>query len=230
MLRPRILLGILALTLLSVQFTLAGEGCAKPSSCGEYDCGEACQKVCKPTCEWTKVKKKCWEVECKDVCVPPVKIPSFCEVFKSALGMRGTVGALPTRGGSAGCTSCGDSCSGTCGTASCSSIAGCNNGNCLGGGRIRTVRVLKGKTTEVEKMVVKWNVEPAEAGCGKGCAPSVSLQGCAPRVSLQGNAQTVVPWRTAQQVPATQLAPIAPPAMPATVGTAALNQQRPQIR
>ncbi len=227
MLRSRTLLGTLALTLLSSQLTLAGEGCAKPFSCGEYDCGEACQKVCKPTCEWTKVKKKCWEVECKDVCVPPVKLPSFCEVFKSAIGMRGTVGALPTRGGTTGCTSCGDECRGSCGTVSCSTLAGCNNGSCLGGGRVRTVRVLKGKTTEVEKMVVKWDVQPAATGCGKGCAPNVSLQGCAPRVSLQAPAQTAVPWRVMQQVPATQQTQIA---LPAIAGTASLNGQGSQVR
>jgi len=42
------------------------------------DCGH---KVCQPITETVKEKKHCWDVECKDICIPKAKWPweSCCE-------------------------------------------------------------------------------------------------------------------------------------------------------
>lgn len=38
-------------------------------------CPQCHNKVCVPTPETIKVKKHCWDVECKDICIPHVRWP-----------------------------------------------------------------------------------------------------------------------------------------------------------
>ncbi len=45
------------------------QGCADPSVCG------CSQKVCCPHVETEKIKKQCYEVGCKQICIPPVQCP-----------------------------------------------------------------------------------------------------------------------------------------------------------
>lgn len=52
----------------SVSLAVAGHGHCK--TCPQCDC-----KVCVPTPETIKEKKHCWEVECKDICIPHFKWP-----------------------------------------------------------------------------------------------------------------------------------------------------------
>lgn len=164
------LLRVAAFALLASPLVHAQDGWCKPTGCTDYACAAPCEKVCRASCEWIKVKKKSWKVECEDVCIPAVTVPSFCEVFKSAIGMRGTVGALPTRlvGGN-GCTSCGSECGGQC-------EQPCNYG-CA---QVRSVRRLKSHTDEIEVMVVKWEIQGGDDGCTKSGEDSSANQPAPP--------------------------------------------------
>lgn len=158
------LLVVVAVTLSTTSIAQAQLGWCKPVGCGEYDCAEPCQKVCNAECEWVKEKKTCWKVECDDVCIPPVAVPSIGQIFKSAIGLRRTVGELPRRPvAKEGCTSCGEVCNGSCDSMSY---------HCKGG-RIRTIRKLKSHSEEYERLVVKWDVKSTDFGCTKGCTTEV---------------------------------------------------------
>jgi len=47
-------------------------------------CCPRCDKVCCPTPEMIKEKKHCWQVECKEICIPAIKGPfaPCCEAPK----------------------------------------------------------------------------------------------------------------------------------------------------
>ena len=40
-----------------------------------HDCPECGHKICHPVPTVTKVKKHCFEVQCKDICIPGIKGP-----------------------------------------------------------------------------------------------------------------------------------------------------------
>ncbi|MCA9150884.1 MAG: hypothetical protein KDA92_16345 [Planctomycetales bacterium] len=67
----------LAMTLSCVAPAMAGD-CAGSPGCGcHVQCPE-CSYYCKVEAETEKVKHHCWEVDCKPICVPRVKLPWEC--------------------------------------------------------------------------------------------------------------------------------------------------------
>lgn len=68
--RTTIAVGSLSLVVLCVLASFAMAGHHHCKTCPQCD-----NKICQPTPETIKVKKHCWEVECKDICIPHVKWP-----------------------------------------------------------------------------------------------------------------------------------------------------------
>lgn len=70
---------IFSLMLCAVSQVEAGlfSGKCKPAgSCDSVQC-DSCRYVCCPEVKTEKVKKHCWETECKPVCIPKVRCPLF---------------------------------------------------------------------------------------------------------------------------------------------------------
>lgn len=61
--------------LAALAMVLATAGWGVADHCGPRGCPECGCKTCVPTPETKKVKKHCWEVDCKDVCIPKFKWP-----------------------------------------------------------------------------------------------------------------------------------------------------------
>lgn len=127
--------------------------CHKDNSCAQ----------CCVECECKTVDVDCFEVECKQVCVPPVCLPdclSFCG--RSSCGSGCTTGAA-----------CGSE--NVCGEGHGPSLGG-RMMQCLFGkfakGRVRCVSKLKESSYETRKPSYKWTVRGGGcgAGCGNGCA------------------------------------------------------------
>lgn len=75
-------LSLLIVATLSATATQAQAGLFRSSGgCKPPGCGYYCKWVCCPTYEKEKVKKSGYEVECKQICVPRVRLPwqSCCE-------------------------------------------------------------------------------------------------------------------------------------------------------
>lgn len=67
---------VAAFAIVGLAVTWASADQWAPRGCPECGC-----KTCVATPETTKVKKHCWEVECKDICIPRFRWPweSCCE-------------------------------------------------------------------------------------------------------------------------------------------------------
>ena len=51
---------------------LSKDGCCKP----EQWCNSACTPMtCKPVCKYVPIKKQCFIVECKPICIPAIRFP-----------------------------------------------------------------------------------------------------------------------------------------------------------
>jgi len=171
--------------------TFAGFGDCKSAGCGE-DCSTGgCEPVLQAERKWVDIEKKCWEVECKEVAIPPVKLPRFGDCLK-AIRCGKTVGILPETGGSS-CTGCANfGCTGECGSpgrrASRCGSSTCDSGKGLMSklfghhacGRVRTVGKLKSSSSKVKKQVVEWKIIGGSEGCGKSCTSGCTSGGCAP--------------------------------------------------
>jgi hypothetical protein len=84
--------------LILFSFVLTLGGGSSPALAGKHHCCETCpqcdNKVCVPTPETTKVKKYCWEIECKDICIPKFKWPWECCCDAPECGQVKTVKVL----------------------------------------------------------------------------------------------------------------------------------------
>lgn len=69
------ILTVAALLLAAVSTAARADDC-----CGQITCPH-CHHVCKLEVEKEKVKKYCWNVECKPICIPKITFPwqSCCE-------------------------------------------------------------------------------------------------------------------------------------------------------
>lgn len=148
-----------ALTAMSV---LSGPGlaCDRCECGGAPGCGEApregcdpCREACFATVESQTVEKKCWDVECKKVCVPKVVRPwgeggSGLTCFDWLWSKKRACGC----GESADC----------CEACRCATKPRC--------GRVICVRDLKAVTYECEEKVCKWEMRRLPA-CGDACCP-----------------------------------------------------------
>ena len=96
---------------------------------------------CEVTKEEGKVKKHCYEVECKQICIPKVRIPWHL------LGQAFSNGSK-------------------CDTGDCDA-GDCSQKPC---GEVRTIRVLKKKEYECKVCKCKWTAVCNEGGCDAGSA------------------------------------------------------------
>lgn len=152
-------LTILGLLVAVPSVATAGSGlCRKSSRCGDYCCAERCEKKCVGECKSVTETKHCWNTECDEVCVPPVRLPC-CKCLLKGMCGKGKCGS---------CCSCGDS--GCCDSNSCRQDPCCREGllhrlfSKCAGCRIRCVSRLKKHEYDCEKNVIEWKV-----ACGGGC-------------------------------------------------------------
>lgn len=127
------------------------------SQCGERT--RCCPPVCQVECECKEVDVDCWEVDCKNVCVPPVQLPNCFRCCSST------------------CSPCQDNCVAgdhCCGEdSSPGMLAGCGSRmmKCLFGkfakGRVRCVSRLRKSSYKTRKPDYTWSVR--QNGCG-GCS------------------------------------------------------------
>jgi len=80
-------------------------------------CAACLRKICRTHCEPANETKTCWDIECKDICVPQVQLPCWLRWFEP--------------------------------------LARCE---------VRTVKVLKEKSYEVDTCAYRWEVETVPAG------------------------------------------------------------------
>jgi len=121
------LLASLALVLAS-QTLFAGDACCP-------DCGKACETVAKTV----TVKKYCYKIEQKQICIPGLCIPSFPWFSKNC--ESGSCSDLPCR---------------TCTTRPCTKRCG----------RVKTVKVLKKVEYECKSCGYEWRIYDVDE-CGK---------------------------------------------------------------
>ena len=148
----------------------AGDFCG--SQCGDYCRADQCCTRCVPECKSVTVKKHCWQTECEEVCIPPVKLPCC----KCLFGGK-------NNGCNNGC--CDNSCGG-CGN-------GCDSDCCknsflqrlfarCAGCRTRCVSKLKKHEYECEKNVIEWKCVKSGGCCDSSCTTGACCepQCCAP--------------------------------------------------
>lgn len=66
-----------AILLLNLSFGLVEAGDVSCDECSSA-CGTCCEKVCVTHAKPGKESRYCWEVECKEVCIPAVRFPWEC--------------------------------------------------------------------------------------------------------------------------------------------------------
>jgi hypothetical protein len=132
----------LALVALAFLAQVASADCCCPS------CGE---KVCRIEAKTETVTKKCYQVECKEICIPKIK---FCWPWQ-----RGAKSGC----GDADCTDA-DCTDGNC--SSCSETARC--------GKVKTVKVLKKVDYECKKCGYDWKIYDVGCTSRDGCTVPAS--------------------------------------------------------
>ncbi len=147
-------LGLLSLT--SLSFAGGGASCGDAPGCCDTP-REACREACFATVETETVEKKCWDVECKKVCVPKV----VCPWGEGGSGLTCFDWIWPRKKdrGGCGCTACCDSCR-------CEPKPRC--------GKVLCVRDLKAVTYECEERVCKWEIRRLPACCDACCGGSIA--------------------------------------------------------
>ena len=191
-------------------------GCGAEKACGvcEQPCG-----VCRPVAKCEPVKKTCYEVECKTICIPAVTLP-WQDGPLAGLARLLSGGKC----GASSCGRCGASCSanGPCGA--CGPGGGgvnasdCKNGFCSNiCGEVRAVRILKKSSKpNGEKLVCEWKHDP-NSTCGtdgRHCGarkPGCCSDGVAPPASA----------------PVTPVGPAVPRAVPVEAAPETARQRLP---
>lgn len=142
------------------------------SGCKSGCCGKSCcEAVCCPKKVTEEVKKHCWKVESKMVCIPGYRFECNWRKNKCCKG---------------GCDSCCDSC--------CSS-GGCNDCGTPTCGRVRCINVLEKHEYTCEECGYEWDVKCVRKGnrrCKSGCCncPSCGASGCcASAVDIEADVQ-----------------------------------------
>lgn len=169
--------------------TFAGFGDCKSAGCGEGCSAGGCQPVLQAESKWVDVEKKSWDSECKDVAIPPVKLPKLGACLK-AICTGKAIGILPEAGGG-GCSGCTEAgCTGECNSPGCSA-SGCSTDSCGDGlmskifghhacGRVRTVSKLTSSKSKTRKQVIEWKIVGGSEGCGKSCTSGCTSGSCVP--------------------------------------------------
>lgn len=174
------------------------EGCVAQGDCcrtGDV-CGNSC---CKPVPKRVDIKKTCFNIEYKTICIPPTRFPWDPD---PCAGVCGTCCGTGDCADGASCgTDCAPGCGDNCGEGACSERRGLFGGlrNLLGMGLCPKARCIKTpKKSSIkcgERCVCEWKCDGP--GCGDGCGNGCG-DGCVPA-----------------EVPAPeQAAPVAPDAPP----------------
>jgi len=181
-----------------------GTCCPPGNACGT-DCGNCC---CKPVPSKVDIKRTCFNIECKTICIPPTRFPWDPDPCAGVCGDCCGDGAC---GDGASCGTdcgpgCGDGCGDGCGEGACRERGGLFGGlrNLLGMGLCPKARCIKTpKKSSIkcgERCVCEWKC--AGPGCGDGCG-----EGCAPAAEAVPAAEPAAP--APEQ---TEPAPVQPPA------------------
>ncbi|MFT5525587.1 MAG: hypothetical protein ACI9HK_003557 [Pirellulaceae bacterium] len=148
-------------TLIAITALLATATAAMAGDC----CCPSCGKTCQAEQVTIKTKHHCFEVECKDICIPSFRWP--WEMAKKKCNAGCTAGCCDKGCTSAGCSSgvcCNKGCKGKCPDCP-SQCDGCPP-KC---GTVKTVKVLKKKEYECEHCGYEWKVFSVGGGCADGC-------------------------------------------------------------
>ncbi len=76
LIQSAMLMSLLLALSTSVEAGIFSGKCKPAGCCDNVDCSP-CSYTCCPTVKTEKVKKHCWETECKPVCIPKVQCPLF---------------------------------------------------------------------------------------------------------------------------------------------------------
>ena len=169
-------LAIVGMTLSSV--ALADGGC-KPAGCSP---DRNCVDGCRPIVKQVDLKKTCYNIESKTICIPPTRFPWEKSACDDLCGNKcGTNGACEANGNCSSNGQCGSN--GKCG-AGCGANRSCESGGLFGGLRKalgmdncpRAICVKSPKKSSKkfgETCVCEWecdNICPTDSGCRKpGC-------------------------------------------------------------
>lgn len=145
-------IGLTAIVIMAVFTSYAvSDDCAQ-QCCESNACGDGCGdcEECVLSVECGKKTKECFDVECKTICIPPVRFP-----WQKKLG----------------CEACANGCAGGCAQSACADSA-CPNGCCAPDRKAKTkvVRVLK--KFEYECPAVKYIWKPLSKCCAPQPAPA----------------------------------------------------------
>lgn len=160
----RMLITFTAISLTLTGSAFAYDGCG-PAGCGP---GRDCEGTCSPTVKKVDIKKTCFNIELKKICVPPTRFPWDPSPCDSVCGDQGACGA--------GCTPSAAACgAGQCGA-----------GSSTGGGLFGQLRDLLGMSNKGKCRTIKV-AKKSSVKCGETCAcdwkcddPSIPSKGCAP--------------------------------------------------
>jgi hypothetical protein len=182
------------MTLATVLLSLTAAASAFDGGCKPAGCSpdRNCLPGCKPVVKKVDIKKTCYNIETKTICIPPTRFPwepSPCDcVCGSNCGAagkcNGNCGASCTSGGA--CTPAGR-CGAGCGN-------GCETGGLLSGLRAalgmsncatsKCVKSPKKSSKKIgEKCVCVWETCSSDACGGAGCKPVCAAPSVAPPVS-----------------------------------------------
>jgi hypothetical protein len=152
--------------ILKTTLTVAVLAILTQAAYGDCSCPSCGEKVCRVEAKTKTVKKHCYKVECKEICIPKLK---FCWPWQ--------------KGAKASCGSASGECTSDCTSSSACTDPGCADGNCKSCstcqdaarcGKVKTVRVLKKVDYECKECGYEWktyDVGCASAGCADaGCA------------------------------------------------------------
>lgn len=127
--------------------TCCGDGCCK-GTCSNKKC--CCKAVCCPKCVTEEVKKHCWLVKPKLICIPKFQFNLFADNSRQ------------------GNVDCGDSC--------CSNDCGsCDSSSC---GRVRCINVLEKHEYTCEECGYEWEVKCVRTGKKRCCSKKRSCPSC----------------------------------------------------
>lgn len=197
----RMLVTCTALSLTLAGSAFAFDGCG-PAGCGPAGCGpkDGCHGGCKATPKKVDIKKTCFNVTMKKICIPPTRFPWDPSPCDSLCGDNGECGANCGPTGAAPCAAAGQCGAGQCGAGACSDV-----------GLVSRLRDLLGMNNRGICRTIKYP-EKSSVKVGETCSctwecidnsdPNVPRGGCAPACTAPSAAPPVEAAPAVEEAPA----------------------------